>query len=121
YLPEHAVGTIFKAVTVATLAWVSLAFLTQMTGLSGVPRSVALFYWALSVVVIVGSRLGAKQLLWTNARSATAPRALIYGTSGPALQLASALAATRDRNVMGFVTEDAGLAGMEMLGLRVYP
>ena len=62
YLPERAIWTIFSAVTVATLAWVSLAFLTQMTGLAGVPRSVALFYWVLSVVVIAGSRFGAKWL-----------------------------------------------------------
>ncbi len=33
YLPERAIWTILSAVTVATLAWVSLAFLTQMTGL----------------------------------------------------------------------------------------
>ena len=50
YLPERAIWTIFSAVTVAALAWVSLAFLTQMTGLAGVPRSVALFFWAMSVV-----------------------------------------------------------------------
>ena len=49
YLPERAIWTILSAVTVATLVWVSLAFLTQMTGLAGVPRSVALFYWVLGV------------------------------------------------------------------------
>ena len=122
YLPEKAIWTIFSAVTVATLAWVSLAFLTQMTGLVGVPRSVALFYWALSVVVISGSRFGAKRLFWAHpAPPATAPRTLIYGTGNAAMQLANALTSSRERNVIGFVSDDPGFRGMDMLGLRVYP
>ena len=47
YLPERAIWTILAAVTVAVLAWVSLAFLTRMTGLEGIPRSVPVYYWAL--------------------------------------------------------------------------
>ena len=104
FLPERAIWTIFSAVTVAALVWVSLAFLTQMTGLEGVPRSVALFYWVLGVVVIAGSRFGAKRLFWAApATSATAPRILVYGTGNPAMQLVNALASTRERNVIGFV------------------
>ena len=122
FLPERAIWTIFSAVTVAALVWVSLAFLTQMTGLEGVPRSVALFYWVLGVVVIAGSRFGAKRLFWAApATSATAPRILVYGTGNPAMQLVNALASTRERNVIGFVSDDASLEGMDMLGLRVYP
>ncbi|MEP9385687.1 nucleoside-diphosphate sugar epimerase/dehydratase [Mesorhizobium sp. KR9-304] len=122
FLPERAIWTILSAVTVAALAWVSLAFLTQMTGLEGVPRTVALFYWALSVVVIAGSRFGAKWLLWPSpAMPTTAPRTLIYGTGNPAMQLVNALTSTRERNVVGFVSDDANLEGMDMLGLRVYP
>ena len=122
FLPERAIWTIFSAVTIAALVWVSLAFLTQMTGLEGVPRSVALFYWVLGVVVIAGSRFGAKRLFWAApATPATAPRILVYGTGNPAMQLVNALASTRERNVIGFVSDDASLEGMDMLGLRVYP
>jgi FlaA1/EpsC-like NDP-sugar epimerase len=121
YLPERAIWTILSAVTIATLAWVSLAFLTQMTGLAGVPRSVALFYWLLGGAIIVGSRFGAKWLFWAHPPPATAPRTLIYGTGNPAMQLVNALTPTRERNVVGFVSDDVHLAGMDMLGLRVYP
>jgi FlaA1/EpsC-like NDP-sugar epimerase len=121
YLPERAIWTMFGAVTVAALIWVSLAFLTQMTGLEGVPRSVALFYWLLGAVVIVGSRFGAKGLFWAYPPSAAAPRTLIYGTGNSAMQLANALVSSRERNVIGFVSEDANLAGLDMLGLRIYP
>jgi FlaA1/EpsC-like NDP-sugar epimerase len=121
YLPERAIWTILKAVTVASLVWISLVFLTQMTGLTGVPRSVAVLYWSLSVVVITGSRFGAKWLLWEYRAAAAAPRTLIYGTGNSAMQLVSALRSSRERNVVGFVSDDPGLPGLDMLGLRVYP
>jgi len=122
YLTERAIWTIVSAVTIAALAWVGLAFLTQMTGLAGVPRSVALFYWLLSLALITGSRFGAKWLFWsTPPMPASAPRTLVYGTGNPAMQLVGALASSRDRNVIGFLSNDAGLAGMDILGLRVYP
>lgn len=122
YLPERAIWTIVSAVTIATLTWVSLAFLTQMTGMAGVPRSVALFYWLLSLLVITGSRFGAKRLIWFRPPLLpSAPRTLIYGTGDAAMQLVGALTSSQERLVVGFLSEDAGLAGMDMLGLRVYP
>ncbi|MDQ2704136.1 MAG: polysaccharide biosynthesis protein, partial [Pseudomonadota bacterium] len=80
YLPERAIWTMLSAVTIAAAIWICLAFLTQMTGLAGVPRSVALFYWLLGGAVIVGSRFGAKWLFWAYpSPPTTAPRTLVYG------------------------------------------
>ena len=122
YLPERAIWTIVRAVTVATLVWVSLAFLTSMTGLEGIPRSVALSYWMSSIVVIAGSRFGAKWLFWEQSVQHTeSRRTLIYGTGNSAMQLANALKSTHERIVVGFVSNDAGLQGMDILGIRVYP
>src|SRR5690606_37509502 len=39
----------------------------------------------------------------------------------PAIQLVNALTAARERNVVGFVSDDASIAGLDLLGLRVYP
>ncbi len=122
YLPEKAIWTIIVAVTVAVFAWVSLAFLTQMTGLDGLPRSIPIYFWGFSVVVIIGSRFGAKWLLSRRLASRTnALRTLIFGTGSAAVQLATALTRTHERNVIGFVSNDRSLEGMEMLGLSVYP
>ncbi|MDQ2634788.1 MAG: polysaccharide biosynthesis protein [Pseudomonadota bacterium] len=122
YLPERAIWTMLSAVTIAAAIWICLAFLTQMTGLAGVPRSVALFYWLLGGAVIVGSRFGAKWLFWAYpSPPAATPRTLVYGTGNPAMQLANALISSRQRNVIGFVSNDTNLAGLDMLGLRVYP
>jgi FlaA1/EpsC-like NDP-sugar epimerase len=46
---------------------------------------------------------------------------LIYGTGEAAVQLATALTRTRERNVLGFIADDDALQGMDILGLRVYP
>ncbi len=122
YLPERAIWTVVVAVTVAVLAWVSLSFLTRMTGLEGVPRSVPIYFWAMSIAVIAGSRFGAKRLMFgAHEPVPTAPRTLIFGTGDAAVQLATALTRSRERNVIGFVSEDDALQGMDMLGLRIYP
>ena len=122
YLPERAIWTILQSVTVSVLVWVTLAFLTQMTGAAGIPRSVPIVYWTLSVLVIAGSRFGAKWLLWSPLRQQLmSKQTLIYGAGDAGTQLASALRATNDRFVAGFVSEDHSLHGMDILGIRVYP
>ncbi len=60
YLPEKASWTIVKAMSLATLLWVMLIFLTEMSGLQGVPRSIPVIYWALGIIVVGGSRFAAK-------------------------------------------------------------
>ena len=121
YLPEKAIWTIFRAVTIATLIWVSVAFLTRMTGSEGVPRSIPVVFWVLATLVIAGSRFGAKWLLRSRMRT---PRSsvptMIYGTDEAAMQLATALKASTERRVIGFVTDEPSLIGMELIGIRVY-
>lgn len=124
YLTERAIWTIMRAVTISTLGWVALVFLTSMAGQggAGVPRSVPVIYWVLSVAFIVGVRFGAKWLLSEQTRSKVEPsRTLIYGTGSPALQLSNALTANHERTVVGFVSEDASLQGMDIHGIRVHP
>jgi FlaA1/EpsC-like NDP-sugar epimerase len=120
YLPERALWTIIQALSIATLIWVSLAFLTQMTGASGIPRSIPVVYWSLSIAVVAGSRFGAKWLLGRSSE----PRGkvtLIHGTGEAALQLAQALKGSADTKVAGFVSDDPNMRGMDILGIRVYP
>ena len=44
YLGEQALWSVFKGMSLAALSWAVLAFMTQMTGLEGVPRAVPLLY-----------------------------------------------------------------------------
>lgn len=121
YLPDRAVWTIMQVVTLAVLSWVALAFLTAMTGAPGVPRSIPAVFWVLSVLTITGSRFGAKWLLWRTLRLKKGlTKTLIYGTGDAATQLAGALRAAGEREVIGFLGKDASLHGLDVLGIRVY-
>lgn len=122
YLPERAIWTVVQAMTVATLAWVAVAFFASVTGIEGIPRSVPIAYWAIGIAVIVASRFGAKRLLWGRPRAhLLLNQTLIYGTGDAATQLASALRSTNERLVCGFITDDPTLHGMDLMGIRVYP
>lgn len=121
YLPDRAIWTIWKAVTVAALGWVTLAFLTRATGLEGMPRSVAVIYWMLAFVVIVGSRFGLKWYSVGPDRRKRLTQTLIYGAGDSGTQLASALASTTDHVVAGFLSDDRSLHGLDIMGVRVHP
>lgn len=122
YLPDRAIWTIIQAVCISVLLWVCLAFLTQMTGAEGVPRSVPGFYLFLAIATIAGSRFGAKWLLWNPLREKIlAKQCLIFGAGDAGRQLANALKANQESYVTAFVDDDPGLHGMEILGIRVYP
>ncbi len=121
YLPERAIWAILRAVTITILLWVALAFLTQLTGIEGTPRSIPVILWLLVSAYMVCSRFGAKWLLWGESPTSRPPRrTLIYGTGEPAIQLAQALHSAKESVVAGFVTDDRALVGMDVLGLRVY-
>jgi len=122
YLPERAIWPIFQATAIASLFWVTLVFLTEMTGVEGVPRSVPLLYWLLSTILIASSRFGAKWLLRLGQGSKTySHSALIVGAGEAGRQLATALRSHSDTFVLGFVDKDPSLYGMDIVGLRVYP
>lgn len=121
YLPERALWTVIQAMSIATLIWVALAFLTQATGASGIPRSIPLVYWSLSIAVVAGSRFGAKWLLGSSFRSDPRARVvLIHGAGEAGLQLAKALRGSPDTQVAGFISDDPNVRGMDILGIRVY-
>jgi len=122
YLQERAIWTMIKAVTFANLAWVSLVFITLSYGAEGIPRTIAVLYWAGSLVGVIGSRLGLKWLLNGGiAHDTHKNRVIIYGAGDAAMQLANALSASGDRQVVGIVSDDRSLHGMEIVGIRVYP
>lgn len=121
YLSDRALWTIIKSVTLAVLLWVAVAFVTSVGGIEGIPRSVPFIYWAFAVPLIVVSRFGARWLLTGAVRKDFRRRTLIFGTGEAGTQLASALLTDPERLLIGFISEDRGLIGMDLLGLRVYP
>ncbi|UUP18828.1 UDP-N-acetyl-alpha-D-glucosamine C6 dehydratase [Nitratireductor thuwali] len=121
YLRERAIWTIVQAVTVSTLIWVSLVFLTLSYGASGIPRTIAVLYWVGSIAAVAGTRFAVKWLLRSGVpRAADKQKVLVYGAGDPAVHLVEALNASPDRRVVGFLSDDPGLRGMDILGIRVF-
>ncbi|MDE2131986.1 MAG: polysaccharide biosynthesis protein [Betaproteobacteria bacterium] len=121
YLGEQALWTVVKAMSLATLLWALLAFMTQMTGLQGVPRSVPLLYGLIGMAGVGGARFLARWLLWLPLRERFSGRqVLIYGAGDAGWQLAAALLQGREYFPAGFLDDDPALHGKDVGGLRVY-
>lgn len=120
YLPERAIWTIVKAMTLAVVLWVVLAFLTTLIGRQIVPRSVPIIYWSLGIMSIAGSRLVAKWVFWPSGRTdmLKRPAVVIYGAGEAGSQLAASL--RNSHFITGFLDDDSTLHRREVLGIRVY-
>lgn len=121
YLPEKALWTILRAVTIAVLMWVVVVFLAQAFLGVLIPRSVPVIYWAVASMIIIGSRFATKRLLWPSAshRLLKRPAVVIYGAGASGTQLAMSLRTTHF--VAGFLDDKTSLHGREVAGHRVYP
>lgn len=121
YMGEYALWATVKAMTLAVAMWTFFAFLVAATGHSGFPRSVPLFYWLLSVLLIGGSRFFIRWLLWLPMRGQFSGRqVLIYGAGAAGRQLVTSLQQGRDLLPAGFIDDDRRLHGTDIGGVRVY-
>jgi len=121
FMGEHALWAVIKAVSLAAVLWSTLAFMTHMTGIEGVPRSVPLLYWLLALILIGGVRFAARWVLWLPVRGQFHGRqVLIYGAGDAGRQLAASLRQGREFFPAGFIDDNVVLQGSDVAGLRVY-
>jgi len=122
YLPDAAIWTILKAMTIATMSWVIIVFLMEMAGQGIVPRSVPFLYFILGTLLTGSTRFAAKWILvsGTGLRRNEEP-ILIYGAGPAAAQLARALKGHGNRYVMGLIDDDPANHGRDIAGYRVFP
>jgi FlaA1/EpsC-like NDP-sugar epimerase len=121
YLPERTMWTILKAMLVATIAWVVLAFLSQVIGRFIIPRSVPIIYLGLGTFVVAGSRFAAKWIFIPDlGRQLMAHKAIvIYGAGDAGMQLAQSLRSTH--RIAGFLDDNPSLHRREIAGIRIHP
>jgi FlaA1/EpsC-like NDP-sugar epimerase len=117
FFGNEMVKTIFGAVTASTLVQGTALLLG---GVGGVPRSVLLISWALSLLYLGGSRyLIRNYFSWAlHGMEDTVPVA-IYGAGGGGRQLALALSQARRYRPVLYVDDDAGLRGTLIQGIPV--
>ena len=121
YLPERTILVIVQAMALATACWSALLFLTAMWGANGAPRSVPVLFFVLGTIVIAGSRFALKRWLGVlPPLRRKAEQVLIYGANDAGIQLASALSADGGKRVAGFLDDDPGFHGRDLVGYRVH-
>ena len=131
YVGFKALWSIVQAVSLYALVWSLIAF---MMAVDGIPRSVMLINWALSLLAIGGVRIAARFALSNNVEFSmlnfklksnsdsknNKRRALVYGAGDAGIQLASALVHSVEYAPIGFIDDDKELQGKQIRGLDVY-
>ena len=104
------------------LTWGFAAF---MLAIDGVPRSIILINWVISILAISGLRIIAHKLLNKNFTSTilsknNSKKVLIYGAGSAGVQLVSALEISKEYHPVGFIDDSKDLQGNQVRGLHVY-
>ncbi|WP_256582250.1 nucleoside-diphosphate sugar epimerase/dehydratase [Pseudomonas sp. MYb185] len=129
-----ALYCIAKAVTLGFLAFALILLVAKDLGWEVLfPRSVYFSYWALSLILIGGLRLLAREYFmgdWLTAGLPTLQHnkdgehsgqpVAIYGAGAAGLQLLASLKVGRLYKALAFVDDDPRLVGRTIAGLRVY-
>lgn len=123
YAELAAILTIVRAVAVYAVVFTSIY---TLIGVPGVPRTIGLIQPMLLLVLVCASRalvracLGGFGLGPTQVPHGLRPCVLIYGAGSAGRQLASAIKASREMTLVGFVDDDTRLWGATLNGLRIH-
>ena len=96
YIGFKALWAIVQSVTIYALLWGIIVF---MIGVEGVPRSVIVINWSLSLLGMIGLRIFARSLLvgnfefllFNSISNSIKKNAMVYGSGDAGIQLVSAL------------------------------
>lgn len=132
YIGTDALACIFKAVSVGLLALGFAILLLDISG-SGIfrSRSVLFMYWCLSLLLLGGLRLVAREYFtgdwFTAGRAVVRPKRFgtgtpvaIYGAGGAGNQLLASIKIDGTYKPVAFVDDDPNLASRTVSGLPVY-
>jgi len=131
YIGFKALWAIVQAVSLYALVWGIVGF---MMAVDGIPRSVILINWILSLLAIGGVRVAARVALSNNVEFSMfnfklkskvksdngKKRVLVYGAGDAGIQLVSALAHSSEYNPVGFIDDAKELQGNHIRGLNVH-
>jgi len=120
YAGSAALMAIVRACAVFGLGY---ALMFSVVGVKGVPRTVGILVPLLLFLAIAGCRMFARYWLGGLYMSAlhrkALPQVVIYGAGGAGLQLAAALAQSREMMLCAFVDDAAHLQGSTLNGVQI--
>ncbi len=120
YIGFKALWAVVQAVSLYALIWGIVGF---MVAIEGIPRSVILINWVLSIFAIGGLRFLARWVLTKSSMTSNTEvrkRVLIYGAGDAGVQLISALRNSKEFLVVGFIDDSKDLQGNQVEGFQVY-
>ena len=121
YIGFVAMWSVIQAVTLYTLIW---GVVVLLTATPGVPRSVLLINWLMTIILVGGSRALARWWLSGNFKSRRQnkdrKRVAIYGAGAAGVQIADALSTSLMFRPIAFIDDNPSLQGNYINGLRVY-
>ncbi len=122
YIGFKAMWAVVQAVSLYTLVW---GVLVLLSGIVGVPRSVLLINWLVTILLIGGSRAVARWWLSGSFKPAATAvgkkKVIIYGAGSAGIQIANALASSAGFNPVAFIDDSHSLQRNYIQGLRIHP
>ena len=124
YIGFNALWSIAQGVTLYALLWGVIIFLGAV---EGIPRSIVLLNWTLSILVIGGIRLLArwllsKERLFQNIKKSGIKHknVLIYGAGDAGIQLMGGLEHSSEYKPVGFIDDSKEVQGRNISGMNIY-
>ena len=116
YIGLKALWVVVSAVSLYALIWGIIGF---MTAIEGIPRSVILINWLLTVIAVGGLRMLARWLL-TIIDKEHKTHVAIYGAGSAGRQLAVALTQSSEYRPVAFIDDSIDLEKQQINGIKVY-
>lgn len=120
YADSEALGAITRAVALYALPFM---LIYTVIGIDGTPRTIGIIQPILLLLMIIVSRGLAKVVLGESYmqfwKSPDGPRVLIYGAGTAGRELASALGASKDMQLVGFIDDNPSLWRSTMFGVPI--
>ncbi len=115
YIGFHTLWSVVQSVSLYAILWGVLGF---MMSINGVPRSVIVINWLLSIIVIGGMRMIARWLL--SDVSKNKKNVIIYGAGSAGRQLAIALTQSNEYSPVAFIDDAVEKKGQSINGLEIF-
>jgi len=116
FLGLRSLWSVVKATSIYGLIWGIIGF---MAAIDGIPRSIILINWLLTVVGISGIRMLARWLL-SDVFYSNRKNVLIYGAGSSGRQLSEALSQSIDYKPVAFIDDKKDLIKQSLNGIRIY-
>jgi FlaA1/EpsC-like NDP-sugar epimerase len=110
YIGSSALWSIFQAITLYAVIWGLLNYMVSIGGIpgvTGIPRSVILINWMLTIIVIGGVRLAARSILADEKAIANKEKTnvIIYGAGAAGRQLSQALHLSHEYRHVAYIDD----------------